>query len=99
MVQYAMRDELFPEAGMLRAHAIIGERYRDAPESYAAVFAEVPHSFDVPMQERAFDWLAAGLRVQPPPVWPAAARLLPRAAASDRRGGQSPCFQVAISLS
>ncbi|GAA4968357.1 dienelactone hydrolase [Nonomuraea thailandensis] len=68
MVQYAMRDELFPEAGMLRAHAIIGERYRDAPESYAAVFAEVPHSFDVPMQERAFDWLAAGLRVQPPPV-------------------------------
>ncbi|MEV0824028.1 hypothetical protein [Nonomuraea rubra] len=63
MVQYAMRDELFPEAGMLRAHAIIGERYRDAPESYAAVFAEVPHSFDVPMQERAFDWLAAHLKV------------------------------------
>ncbi|NJP89450.1 acetylesterase [Nonomuraea sp. FMUSA5-5] len=62
MVQYALRDELFPEEGMRRAHAIIGERYRDAPESYAAVFAEVPHSFDVPMQERAFDWLAAQLR-------------------------------------
>jgi hypothetical protein len=63
MVQYAMRDELFPEAGMLRADAIIAERYRGAPESYAAVFAEVPHSFDVPMQERAFDWLAAHLKV------------------------------------
>lgn len=62
MVQYAMRDELFPEAGMRRAHAVIGERYREAPEAYEAVFAEVPHSFDVPMQEHAFDWLAARLR-------------------------------------
>lgn len=61
MVQYAMRDELFPETGMRRAHAIIGERYRDAPGAYEAVFADVPHSFDVPMQERAFDWLAAQL--------------------------------------
>ncbi|TYB55046.1 acetylesterase [Nonomuraea sp. PA05] len=61
MVQYAMRDELFPEAGMRRAHALIAERYRDAPGAYEAVFADVPHSFDVPMQERAFDWLAAHL--------------------------------------
>ncbi|GAA2205910.1 hypothetical protein GCM10009850_013680 [Nonomuraea monospora] len=61
MVQYAMRDELFPEAGMRRAHALITERYRDAPGAYEAVFADVPHSFDVPMQERAFDWLAAHL--------------------------------------
>ncbi|GAA3609520.1 hypothetical protein GCM10022419_113170 [Nonomuraea rosea] len=62
MVQYALRDELFPEAGMRRAHAMIGERYRDAPEGYEAVFADVPHSFDVPMQERAFDWLARHLK-------------------------------------
>ncbi|WP_052422452.1 dienelactone hydrolase family protein [Nonomuraea candida] len=62
MVQYALRDELFPEAGMRRAHAIIGERYRDAPGGYEAVFADVPHSFDVPGQERAFDWLAAHLK-------------------------------------
>ncbi|MEV0390601.1 alpha/beta hydrolase [Nonomuraea sp. NPDC050643] len=62
MVQYALRDELFPEQGMRRAHAMIGERYRDAPGGYEAVFADVPHSFDVPMQERAFDWLAAHLK-------------------------------------
>ncbi|MCF6473247.1 acetylesterase [Nonomuraea sp. MG754425] len=61
MVQYAMRDELFPADGMRRAHTMIGERYRESPESYAAVFADVPHSFDVPMQERAFDWLSARL--------------------------------------
>ncbi|TMR91809.1 dienelactone hydrolase family protein [Nonomuraea basaltis] len=62
MVQYATRDELFPAPGMRRAHAMIGERYRDAPGAYEAVFADVPHSFDVPMQERAFDWLAGHLR-------------------------------------
>ncbi|MFI7616672.1 hypothetical protein ACIBP6_36140 [Nonomuraea terrae] len=61
MVQYALRDELFPEAGMRRAHAVIEERYRGAPEAYEAVFADVPHSFDVPRQEQAFDWLAARL--------------------------------------
>ncbi|MCK2221866.1 dienelactone hydrolase family protein [Actinomadura sp. ATCC 31491] len=61
MVQYATRDELFPAAGMRRAHETIAARYRDAPEAYEAVFADVPHSFDVPMQERAFDWLARHL--------------------------------------
>ncbi|MEU8364413.1 hypothetical protein AB0C27_51185 [Nonomuraea sp. NPDC048882] len=62
MVQYAMRDRLFPEDGMRRAHTIIGDRYAQAPEAYEAVFADVPHSFDVPMQERAFDWLGAHLK-------------------------------------
>jgi dienelactone hydrolase len=61
MVQYATRDELFPEAGMRRAHALIAERYREAPGAYEAVFADVPHTFDVPRQERAFDWLAGHL--------------------------------------
>ncbi|TDC10564.1 acetylesterase [Nonomuraea longispora] len=61
MVQYALRDELFPETGMRRAHATIGEHYRDAPGCYEAVFADVPHSFDVPMQEQAFDWLVRHL--------------------------------------
>ncbi|MEV4469167.1 hypothetical protein [Nonomuraea sp. NPDC049504] len=65
MVQYAMRDRLFPEQGIRRAHAVIAERYRDAPGAYEAVFADVPHSFDVPMQERAFDWLAANLASSP----------------------------------
>ncbi|MGN9838377.1 hypothetical protein ACTMTI_09690 [Nonomuraea sp. H19] len=62
MVQYAARDALFPEPGMRRAHATISERYRDAPGAYEAVFADVPHSFDVPRQELAFDWLAGHLR-------------------------------------
>lgn len=61
MVQYAMRDSLFPEEGMRRAHAMIGERYAHAPGGYEAVFADVPHSFDVPRQEQAFDWLAGRL--------------------------------------
>ncbi|MDP4511080.1 dienelactone hydrolase family protein [Nonomuraea turcica] len=61
MVQYAMRDRLFPEPGMRRAHAMISERYGDAG-GYEAVFADVPHSFDVPRQEQAFDWLARHLR-------------------------------------
>ncbi|MEV0622403.1 hypothetical protein AB0I81_54440 [Nonomuraea sp. NPDC050404] len=61
MVQYALRDALFPEEGMRRAHAMIGERY-GATGGYEAVFADVPHSFDVPMQERAFDWLGGHLK-------------------------------------
>ncbi|TMR13071.1 acetylesterase [Nonomuraea turkmeniaca] len=60
MVQYAMSDALFPESGMRRAHTMISERYQDGP--YEAVFADVPHSFDVPRQEQAFDWLARHLR-------------------------------------
>ncbi|SEG61314.1 hypothetical protein SAMN05444920_103469 [Nonomuraea solani] len=62
MVQYALRDRLFPATGMRRAHTMITERYAAAPDAYEAVFADVPHSFDVPMQERAFDWLGERLR-------------------------------------
>ncbi|MEV5326009.1 hypothetical protein AB0K67_17825 [Nonomuraea sp. NPDC052634] len=65
MVQYATRDRLFPDEGIRRAHAIIGERYREAPGAYEAVFADVSHCFDVPMQERAFAWLAANLASSP----------------------------------
>ncbi|MFI9589011.1 hypothetical protein [Nonomuraea sp. NPDC052265] len=53
-------------AALRRAHALIGERYRDAPGRYEAVFAPVPHCFDVPMQERAFGWLARELVSRPP---------------------------------
>ncbi|MER6001455.1 dienelactone hydrolase family protein [Nonomuraea angiospora] len=62
MVQYALRDELFPEPGMRRAHTMIEERYREAPDAYEAVWADVPHSFDVTRQEQAFDWLAQRLK-------------------------------------
>ncbi|WP_431926586.1 dienelactone hydrolase family protein [Nonomuraea jabiensis] len=62
MVQYALRDELFPEPGMRRAHTMIEKRYREAPDAYEAVWADVPHSFDVTRQEQAFDWLAQRLK-------------------------------------
>ncbi|MFF4616452.1 dienelactone hydrolase family protein [Nonomuraea jabiensis] len=62
MVQYALRDELFPEPGMRRAHTMIERRYREAPDAYEAVWADVPHSFDVTRQEQAFDWLAQRLK-------------------------------------
>ncbi|MER7506470.1 alpha/beta hydrolase [Nonomuraea pusilla] len=65
MVMYAVRDELFPREGMRRAHEIVAGRYRDAPGRYEAVFADAPHSFDVPMQERAFAWLERHLRPAP----------------------------------
>ncbi|WP_084960426.1 dienelactone hydrolase family protein [Thermoactinospora rubra] len=61
MVQYATGDHLFPESGMRRAHGRVAEHYRDAPGAYEGVFVDAPHSFTVPMQERAFDWLARWL--------------------------------------
>lgn len=71
MVMYATRDELFPREGMRRAHEIVAGRYRDAPGRYEAVFADAAHSFDVPMQERAFVWLERHLRPASRPGRPA----------------------------
>ncbi|MFB4291039.1 hypothetical protein ACBI99_25560 [Nonomuraea sp. ATR24] len=60
LVQYAERDALFPPEGMRRAHEAIARRYPGG--GYEGVFHDAPHSFDVPMQEAAFAWLAKRLR-------------------------------------
>ena len=59
LVQYAERDELFPPEGMRRAHEDISRRYPDG--GYEGSFHDVPHAFDLAMQEHAFAWLAARL--------------------------------------
>lgn len=63
LVQYATADQLFPVAGMRRADERIASHYRavGAPEQYHGRWYDVPHRFDVPMQDAAFDWLAATL--------------------------------------
>ncbi|MFG1943524.1 hypothetical protein [Nonomuraea sp. NPDC048826] len=62
LVQYASADELFPGRGMRRAHEAIARRYPGG--GYEGVFFDAGHVFDVPMQERAFGWLAAHLRAE-----------------------------------
>ncbi|MBB6344634.1 dienelactone hydrolase family protein [Nonomuraea muscovyensis] len=59
LVLYGERDELFPPAGMRRAHEAIGRRYPDG--GYEGAFFDAPHAFDLPMQEHAFGWLARRL--------------------------------------
>ncbi|MFG3439762.1 dienelactone hydrolase family protein [Nonomuraea sp. NPDC047897] len=56
LVLYAERDELFPPAGMRRAHETIARLHPEG--GYEGVFFDAPHAFDVPMQEHAFAWLA-----------------------------------------
>ena len=59
LVQYDIEDELFTEAGMRDAHARLAAHYAsvNAPQHYVGEFYPGPHKFDLPMQERAFDWL------------------------------------------
>lgn len=61
LVLYGEADELFPRRGMRRAHEAIGRRYPGG--GYEGVFFDAPHVFDVAMQEHAFAWLAARLKV------------------------------------
>jgi dienelactone hydrolase len=60
LVLYAARDELFPAAGMRRAHEIITRLYAGG-DGYEGAFHDGPHAFDVSMQEHAFAWLARRL--------------------------------------
>ncbi|GAA3121686.1 alpha/beta fold hydrolase [Planomonospora alba] len=61
LVWYGEHDPILPPAGMRRAHTMIRNHYRQAPADYTGVFADAGHCFDVPAQERVFDWLARRL--------------------------------------
>ena len=56
-VQYCGEDQLFTKEGMATAHSAL-ERNDQGRGNYRGDFYPVQHSFTVPMQEAAFDWLA-----------------------------------------
>ncbi len=64
LVQQCRRDALFPLDGMEAAVTHIGEVYTrmGIADRYRSLFYDVPHRFDVRMQEDAFAWLDAQLR-------------------------------------
>ena len=64
LVLQCSRDGLFPLAGMEESVRKITAIYRKAraAESFSSRFFDVPHIFDVEMQEFAFNWFDARLR-------------------------------------
>jgi dienelactone hydrolase len=64
LVLQCRRDGLFPLSGMEEAVKKIGAIYdkAGATESFTARFYDLPHIFNVAMQEEAFDWLDAKLK-------------------------------------
>ena len=64
LVQQCRRDALFPVAGMEAAVQTIAAAYAKAGvgERFTSRFYDVPHQFNVQMQEDAFGWLDAQLR-------------------------------------
>ncbi len=67
-VQNCARDRLFTRAGMESAAAKIRAVYEDLkrPERYRSKFYDVPHQFNLEMQEEAFEWLEKWLGSQAP---------------------------------
>ena len=65
-VQRCGRDRLFTHAGMQGAAEKIATVYRDMgkPERYRWKFFDVPHQFNVEMQEEAFEWLSRWLNAR-----------------------------------
>ncbi len=63
LVQNCGRDRLFTRAGMQQAADNIRSVYADLrrPERFDARFYDVPHQFNVEMQEAAFEWLTQWL--------------------------------------
>ncbi len=63
LVQQCRRDGLFPLEGMEAAVAQIGEAYAAAglSERFSGRFYDVPHEFNVQMQDEAFAWIDAHL--------------------------------------
>lgn len=64
MVLQCKQDGLFPLEGMQDAVRKIAAVYRKggAPDAFVGKFYDVPHRFDVPMQEDAFAWFERHLR-------------------------------------
>ncbi|TDT86167.1 acetyl xylan esterase AXE1 [Arthrobacter sp. AG258] len=60
LVQYALADELFPEAGMRRAHQLL-ESLHGGTDRYAGSFWPGGHVFTAAMQDEALDFLAKTL--------------------------------------
>ncbi|PTT63024.1 acetylxylan esterase [Arthrobacter sp. HMWF013] len=58
LVQYALADQLFPEAGMREAHRILATLH---PDSYAGRFWPGGHVFTAAMQNEAITYLARTL--------------------------------------
>jgi dienelactone hydrolase len=61
LVLYAADDALFPREGMMRANALLVERFADAVGSYHGITVPGPHRFDGPMQEQAVYFLTTSL--------------------------------------
>jgi dienelactone hydrolase len=64
LVQYALADQLFPEAGMRDAHRVLETLHR--PGTYTGSFWPVGHVFTADMQQEALDFLAASLGANDP---------------------------------
>jgi dienelactone hydrolase len=64
MVQYDIDDELFTPKGMKDADERLTALFTKmgAPDLYSGQFYPGPHKFDVPMQERAFDFFDKWLK-------------------------------------
>jgi dienelactone hydrolase len=64
LVLQCKRDELFPLEGMQDAVRKIAAVYSKggAPDAFTGKFYDVPHRFDVPMQEDAFGWFDKHLK-------------------------------------
>ena len=65
LVQQCSRDALFPPDGMAAAVRAIAESYArgGSPGRFTSRFYDVPHEFNVRMQEEAFAWFDAHLKV------------------------------------
>lgn len=61
LVLYAADDALFPLEGMMRANALLVERFAGAAGSYHGITVPGPHRFDGPMQEQAVYFLTTAL--------------------------------------
>jgi hypothetical protein len=66
MLQFATRDPLYSEQGMLDAHRRVTASYRKAraQANYEGCFYPRTHVFDVPMQEDALGFLKKHMKAR-----------------------------------